>query len=355
MAIAMFRYRAYFICALVWMIYGANGFAQTAAVVSEQGAIRVVLDMGIKQGWEVLYGGLDGSPRGPDVVFRDPVSKVIHVFESKANQSPLRTYYGHLQGTRDYTLHSAWAAINQDGLTAAQRDAYQAVLATGNRSDLLRTYVARSRVFEGQAIGAPAVKEMIDASTNTRQYMAASGKVLAHGIALWVISMDVIEGAQRAIEIERLYDERQLDTYHRDLEQVRNAAKTGGHAAGTLAGLWFGIKAGTALGSLAGSVAGPVGSTVAATTGAVIVGVAFYLAGEAAAVFVSEFIYHRVPDSVHAAINEVQPAYEWVESTVLGLWEGSWVQTAYHWVANYLNWVWQGSYGWISEGYQFIY
>src|SRR5437899_211489 len=104
----------------------------------------------------------------------------------------------------------------------------------------LKEVVDQSRVLVGQAARAMSRKEVFDQLSRPRQYLGDAGKVVAKGIVLLVVARDVSDGAHRAIEIERLYDEGQFDEFTRDHEQVRNAAHTGGRVAGTITGVWLG-------------------------------------------------------------------------------------------------------------------
>lgn len=159
-----------------------------------------------------------------------------------------------------------------------------------------------------------------------------------------VLAKDVSNGAHRAIVIERVYEEGQFNEFLRDLEQVRNAVRTGGKGAGTIAGLWFGAKAGAALGALAGSVAGPVGSAVVGTVGAVVVGVGCYVGGETVAVYVSELVSEQLPAFVQSAVGNTRAAYQWVEVQVVWLWEGSWAQEGYQWTSKQADRIWGDSW-----------
>lgn len=79
--------------------------------------------------------------------------------------------------------------------------------------------------------------EIGDQLSRPRPYLDDTGKVVVRGIVFLVIVKDVTDGAHRAVEIERLYEEGQFDEFDRDVEQFRNAAQTGGRVAGTLVGL----------------------------------------------------------------------------------------------------------------------
>jgi hypothetical protein len=340
----MIRFRAVGSCMLAIAFWATTGSAQSLSALNGDIAVRSALEMCKTQGWEVLFDGLGGSPHGPDLICQDPTSNVLHIFESKANRSPLRTYYGHLQGTRGYVLASAKEAFDRGGLSPQQRAAYQIILKTDQPERMLRTYVARTPVVAGQPAGAT-VLEIGDQLSRPQQYLDDTGKVVARGIVLLVIAKDVTDGARRAAEIERLYEEGQFDEFDRDVEQFRNAARTGGRVAGALAGLWFGEKAGAALGALAASVAGPAGSAVIGVAGGVLVGVACYVGGEKVAVYIAEHVHHQAPSFVRPVVGEVRSAYNWVEGQVTWLWEDSWAQHGYHWVSDQANWLWEGIMG----------
>jgi hypothetical protein len=246
-------------------------------------------------------------------------------------------------------LASAKEALERGGLSPQQRAAYHTILKTGQQERLLRTYIARTPVIAGQPTSAT-VLEIGDQLSRPQQYLDDTGKVVARGIVLLVIAKDVTDGARRAAEIERLYEEGQFDEFDRDVEQLRNAARTGGRVAGTLVGLWFGAKAGAVPGMLAGSVAGPAGSAVMGVAGGILVGVACYVGGEKIAVYSSELISQQAPHFVQSVVGEVRAAYNWGEGQVTWLWEDSWAQHGYHRALDQANWLWEGS--WAQQGYQ---
>ncbi len=363
----MLHHRNFGLGLLTVALWAGVSSAQPLSAINGDAAVRAALDAGRSQGWEVLYSGQDGGPHGPDLVFQDPAKRiffwdsknaVVHVFEVKANNTPLRVYHGHLQGTPGYAVASAKYALGRRGLSAEQRVACQLVLEAASKPGKLKCYVVRTPVAQGQAVGRTTINEVVKQTANNavveqlskpRDYKFA-GKVVARGIVLLVMAKDVRDGVLGAIEIERLYDEGQFDEFTRDLQQVRNASQTGGRVAGTLAGLWFGAKAGAALGALAGSVAGPVGSVVAGTLGSVIVGVACYMGGEAVFVGVADLVSEKEPGLVRSVVGKVRATYNWVETQVTWMWDGSWAQQGYQWTSSQAGWLWEAS--WAQSSYR---
>ena len=309
---------------------------------NSKAAVAALVAMYRAADYEILFDGNSPNPHGPDVVVRNKTLGTIHAVESKANRASPSTFHGHLQGSRNYAVESARAALRERGLTEAQRRAYEQVVEAGQSPLKLKTYVARVEVRNAQA-GTPAIQELKNELSTIRTYSKA-GKVVLRGIALVMIAKDVTDGARKLIELERLYDDGQIDEFNRDMEQIKAAAKTGGQIAGALAGVWLGAKAGAALGSLAGWVAGPVGAAVGSTVGAVVVGIACYVGGETVTVAVTEFTYQRFPETVQAGIDTVRATYAWVERQVAWAWEGSWAQYGYHEAGRLADEYWQGSW-----------
>jgi hypothetical protein len=226
-------------------------------------------------------------------------------------------------------------------LTEAQRQAYEEVVAAEKWPLKLKSYVSRVEVRNGQAT-VPVVREVANELDAVRTYPRA-GKVVLRGIAIVMIAKDTVDGARRMVELERMYDEGEIDEFERDLEQVKTAAETGGKVAGALAGAWLGAKAGAALGSLVGWVAGPVGAATGSAVGAVVVGVACYVGGEAVLVALSEFAFRQFPETIRAGIEAVRSAYIWVERQVTWAWEGSWAQYGWGKATELADYCWQGS------------
>ncbi len=83
-----------------------------------------------EQGLTPIFDGSIGKtiPQGPDQVYFNPKTGEVHVFECKANSSPLNFGYGYKQGTVEHTIKSAEAILNNPKASPLQKESARRII-----------------------------------------------------------------------------------------------------------------------------------------------------------------------------------------------------------------------------------
>ena len=128
-------------------------FVQLAKQGNIDGKARLIEELGDEGtrkyaaavGYEPVYQAKPGTGRGFDHVYRD--GNRMKVVESKGGDSPLRIYYGHQQGTMEYTREVATRALKSP--RPEEREAAQQVLRAMDQGKL-DIEVVRTKHVQGR-------------------------------------------------------------------------------------------------------------------------------------------------------------------------------------------------------------
>lgn len=299
--------------------------------LGEQIGERGGRDLARKMGLEPLFDGAQGKgiAQGPDQVYRAK-DGAIHVFETKANSSPLNTGYGYTQGSVEHTLKSAEKVLRSPKASEAQKRAAKAILRAATEAKL-KVSVVQTRHILGKVTGTGIIKEavcgpqhieiakkIIEALANTginiqepasaiktamnaapiktksanaarNTSRAGAGKTnMVKGVAKKTtkvisrssvigIGVDAAVRGYRVYSIEQAYANGQMSDNQRIVAHGENVAG----CVGGWTGAATGAKGGALVGAAIGSFFGPIGTGVGSVAGGISGAVGGYMAGDA--------------------------------------------------------------------------
>jgi len=114
-----------------------NATLQERITIAEQIGMEGARRYAREQQFERIFDGTGRKmPQGPDIVCRAPKTGKVIVLEAKGGTSPLSRAYGYQQGTPEWAVKSAEQVLHNPNVSAAEREAAEAVIKAAAEGNL---------------------------------------------------------------------------------------------------------------------------------------------------------------------------------------------------------------------------